>query len=281
MAGLVWFGTRSRMQWVPAPAVDVPSGKVGYEAGANFLNGGAYVRRSKASAKKFSLSWNMKHRDDIRPILDYADGLYGDGYIYYANPFAMDKNMLPAYWATPFINGYDGPLLVDGARPTLSSSAYTNGYPVQSATYAVSSSGEKPSIYIPIPPGYRAHVGIHGAVVSGGARVVISELVLDSPVNTVTATLLGKSGALTNFISASGTEAITLTINASTSGSIRLDGLIVQVLPEGSVSPVGEFISGQGTSGMSFASQPAVSEYSAALDRVGVSADLIETEAWA
>ena len=56
--------------------------------------------------------------------------------------------------------------------------------------------------------------------------------------------------------------------------------MMMQVLPAGSVRPVERFISGQGTSGLSFVNQPTVSAYSAALDRIGVSAELVETEAW-
>ena len=73
---------------------------------------------------------------------------------------------------------------------------------------------------------------------------------------------------------------ITLTLRSASAGKLQLSGLMVQVLPDGAVSPVGGFISGQGTSGMSFTSQPAVTQYSAVMDRVGVSADLVETEAW-
>lgn len=283
--GKVWFGTKAFMQWVPAPAVNVRAGKAGYQSQVNFTNGGSWVRRSKTSAKTFGFSWNMKHRSEIQPILDYADGVYGNGYIYYSNPFAMDRNALPAYWATPFMNYYDGPVIVDGVRPTLmNNGSSTNGYPVESALYALTSTSNVPSVFIPIPPGYTAHVGAHGSLASGSATVrVIPELSAVASGTPVDLTLLSTSTTtLTNATFSGNTYiGITITMRSASAGSLILDGLIVQVLPDGAVPPSGAFISGQGQSGMSFISQPSVSEYNAALDRVGVSVELVETEAWA
>jgi hypothetical protein len=280
----VWFGTKSYMQWVPAPAVDVQAGKQGYQNQLTFTNGGAWVRRSKTAFKRFLFSWNMKNRDEVRPILDYADGLYGNEYVYYLNPFAADMNALPVYWAQPYMNYYDGPVLVDRVRPSIvNNGTSTNGYPVESAVYTVTSTSTVPSIFIPIPPGYTAWVGAHGQLQSGSASVrVTPELTAVASGTPVDLTLLPSSSTDRTNVSFSGNNfiGITLTMRSASSGVLVLDGLIVQVLPDGSVPLSGGFISGQGQSGMSFASQPVVSEYSAALDRVGVSAELIETEAW-
>lgn len=282
MAGTVWFGTKEHMQWVPAPAVDVAAGKVGHSSVANFLSGGAYVRRSKGAAKKYSFSWTMRRRSDVQAILDYADGLYGNGYIYYSNPFAMDRNVMPSAWATPFINCYDGPVVINNIRPALvNTGSVINGYPIESAQYTITSTDSVPSIYIPIPPGYTAHVGAHGSVISGAANVTITEHVTPAGGPTSNLTLLDKTDALTNkMTSGNSYQGITISMSSGSTGVLQLDGIIVQVLPDGSVAPTGAFVSGQGQSGMSFTSEPVTSEYSAALDRVGVSADLIETEAY-
>lgn len=279
--GQVWFGTKEYAQWIADPAVNMEAGKTGYSGVANFLNGGAWVRRSKAAARKFSFSWTTKKRDRVQAILDYADGVYGPGPFYYCNPFAMNRNMLPAYFAAPYMNGYDGPALVDGNRPTLTSTGpVTNGYPLESAIYNVNTGSSVPSVFIPIPPGHRAHVGVHGANLSGNTQVVVREHSGSSVGSNIGMTWLAKTAAPTNWISSSGRTGITVALNATTNGSMRIDGMVVQVLPEGAVSPVGGFVSGWGTSGLSFVDQPVVSEYSAALDMVGVSAEMIETEAW-
>lgn len=283
MPGVVWFGTKDYAQWVPAPSVNVTATKQGFAAQASFVSGGAWVRRSKNAAKRYEMSWGLKHRSEIQPILDYADGIYGPGYLYYSDPFAMDKNVLPAYWAAPFMNAYDGPLRINKVtRPTLNTAQIVNGYPAESAIFALTPSSAVPSIYIPIPPGYRAYVGVHGANLSGTTAVAVREHVgttVGSPINM---NWLFKNGSpTTDWISNANATGITMSLRATATGSMRIDGIVVQVLPSGSPGPVGGFISGQGTSGMEFVETPAVSQYNAVLDRVGVSAVLMETEAWA
>ena len=155
MPSQVWFGTKGLEQWVPCPSVDVPATKQGYGEAKAFLGGGAYVRRSKVSAKRYTMSWVQKSRDTLAPIQDYADGVYGNGFMYYLDPFAMDRNVLPSYIAQPAQNFYDGPFVVDGIRPTLLTDATSvNGYPVESAVYTITSTSKVPSLYVPIPPGY-------------------------------------------------------------------------------------------------------------------------------
>lgn len=284
MSGYVWFGTKAHMQWVTAPAVDITAGKVGYNASANFLNGGAWHRRSKTSAKQYALSWNMKHADEVQPILDYADGVYGNGFVYYVDPFIAERNVLPAYVANPSMNAYDGPWLAGGERPTLVTHASsTNGYPTESAQYTITSSATVPSVFIPIPEDHTVYVGAHGSVQSGNARVtvtpVISSIANGTPVDL---TLLAVTDDRTNasWSYSSGIIGVEISMASSSTGVIQLDGLIAQVAPDGAVLPSGGFISGQGSSGMSITEQPAMSQYSAALDRVGVSMSLLETEAW-
>jgi hypothetical protein len=279
----VWFGTKDHMQWIPAPAVNVSAGKQGHQSQVVFTNGGAFVRRSKTSHKRYNFAWNMKNFEEIQPVLDYADGVYGNGYIYYSNPFNIGRNALPAYWASPFMNYYDGPVIVDSVRPTLVSSGSVNGYPVESAQYSLTSSSRVPSIFIPIPPNHTAYVGAHGQLASGSATVrVIPEISATGSDTPVDLTLLTTATSDRTNATFSGNSyiGITLTMRSASTGSLILSGLMVQVLPDGAVIESGGFISGQGQSGLAFASQPVVSEYSAALDRVGVSAEMVETEAW-
>lgn len=284
MAGKVWFGTRAYMQWVPAPAINVSAGKSGWQTSTSFLSGGVNVRRSKTAAKKYSFSWNLATQSDIQPILDYAEGLYGDGYVYYSDPFAMGRNVLPAYWATPYLNYYDGPVRTGGLRPDITNlGTSTNGYPVEAAIYTVTPTTPSASCFVPIPPGYTAHVGAHGSLLSGSASVRITpELTALASGTPTDLTLLSTSTTqLTNATFSGNTyQGISVKLYSGSTGKLQLSGLIVQVLPDGAVSPVGRFISGQGTSGMDFLSEPVVTQYSAVLDRVGVNAELAETEAW-
>lgn len=278
----VWFGTRDYMQWIPAPLTDVPAGRENWSAAASFTNGGAWVRQSKAGAKKYEFSWNLLKRADIQPLVDYHDGIYGDGFLYYSNPMWWDWNLAPAYLASPFINAYDGPWIFDGVRPELiTNSEVENGYPLESAEYTVTSDSTCPEIYIPVPPGYTAHVGVHGEVTSGDASVEITKYATVAGGPTSDLTLLDKGSTRVNDSTEGNTyRGLGLKLTSASTGTIRLDGVIVLILKDGRTPQTGAFRSGQGQSGMKFSERPEVSEYNAALDFVGVSANLVETEAW-
>lgn len=285
MTGKVWFGTKGNMQWIPAPAVNMGAGKTGYAGRADFLNGGAWVRRSKAAAKSYNMSWNLQRREDIQPVLDYADGMYGNGPIYFLDPFAADRNVLPAYWAAPYINTYDGPIRTEsGARPErVDNGTSINGYPVESAKFSGGSLLGGRSVYIPIPPTSIAHVGAHGdALTSTGAgvQVVAHATISGGPVTMLPFLSRATQQRTSHQFAGSLYHGVTISIAPGTGGDFIIDGIIAQVLPAGVVPAPGGFISGQGNSGLSFVSQPSVTAYSAAMDRVGVSADLVETEAW-
>lgn len=284
MADYVWMGTKSGMQWVACPAVDVNAGKQGFHNEVGFLNGGAWGRRSKAAAKRYAMSWNMRNYADVRPILDLADGMYGDGYIYYVDPFA--DNLFPSYWASPYQNYYDGPILVDDTRPTLITNATsTNGYPVESVQYTVTSTSKVPTVFLPIPTGYTLHIGAHGAVQSGNATVtvtpVISSIATGTAVNLTLLTAASPTRTNYSVAKSTGIIGVNVSLKSTSTGVIQLDGLIAQVLPDGTAATTGGFLSGQGVSGMQFVDQPTVAQYSAAFDLVSVSANLEEREAWA
>jgi hypothetical protein len=281
MAGQIWFGTKDYMTWVPAPAINVDASKQGWSSQSNYLNGGAYVRKSTTSHKEYNFSWNMTTRERIRAVTDYADGLYGD-VIYWADPFVMDTNMLPQYCAAPMQGIDDGPIMSGSTtRPTsIATPANQNGYPTTSAVYTVAAGDTKPSLWVPIPPGYTAWVGAHGQAGTGGT-VVVTPTTGGSNLGTpVTLTLL--SVADVNRVNYSTTSA-GVQISLGGSGTITLSGIIVQVLPTGRTPALGGFISGQGHSGCTFASQPVLTQYSAVLGQdglVGATAKLVETQAW-
>lgn len=288
MVDSVWFGTKGLEQWIPCPAVDVPATKQGWGDAKAFLGGGAYVRRSKVAAKRYTMSWVQKSRDTLAPVQDYADGLYGNGFIYYLDPFAMDRNVLPSYVAQPAQNYYDGPFMVDGVRPTLlTDPSRVNGYPVESAVYTVSPGSKCPSLYVPIPPGHTLAIGAHGASLTGNAGISVTPQVSSTGVGTATTFApVGITSASPRFTHTFSASAGMVGVNISlisyvTASQLQLYGIIAQIRPDGQAFPDGGFISGGGSSGMQFMpGSPTYQQYSIALDRVGMSADLVETEAW-
>jgi hypothetical protein len=320
MAEVIWFGTKDLMQWVLAPKQNMDSSRVGHSSTSSYLNGGAHVRRSWSGHKEYTLAWNLATRDEIRPIQDYADGIFGQGSIYWLNPFTADVNILPQYWASPFQNTLDGPVFArKGKRPVATSTAQNYyRYPTTSAQYTVVDTLVQPKIWLPLPPGYTMWFGVHGSAGSGGLVTATPTLANGDDGNTYTLPFLstntsqrvstsfdssttstgGGYGELTygdagygdgpygggTFGSGGGgsttLDYIGVTLSFGGSGTMVLSGLVAQVLPTGETPATGMFMSGQGHSGCSFDTLPSLTEYSVGVDKIGLAAKLVETEAW-
>ena len=276
-----YIGNRNVMLPLRAPSVTMPSTKVGYANKLEFINGGASVRRSQASHKTYVMTWNSVGRDDIRPLLDLADGLYGTGSVYIHDPFAADRNALPQWWASPSMGLTDGlPLTGEGRGTRVGTAPNTLNFPTRSIEYTVVS-GEERQIWIPIPTGHTAHVGAYGIDGTGGEVVVTpttGPLAIATPVTLTLMDVTDDSRFNATFAASSGYTGILLSLGGS--GTIILSGLMVQVLEDGITPETGGFISGQGNSGLSFISQPQYTPYSAAIDKVGVIAEFAETGGW-
>lgn len=280
----MYFGNRNYMQWVAAPQINYEASKRGYAATATYLNGGAMVQRSATAAKGYVFTWNLKSRDEIRPINDYADNVFGPGPIYFLEPFAMDKNLLPQYWATPALAAIDAPLLVgvyDEDRPSvLPTTPNTNGYPYLTATYNLTADSVLHDVWIPIPPGYSLWVGAHGTA-TGTAGVSLTPTTGPrTAAGAVGVPLLSVSSTTRVNTQITGNSYTGAFISLNGVGTINLSGLMAQVLPNDTAPQPGGFISGQGHSGCSFIEEPTLTNYSVGIDKVGISANLIETEGW-
>jgi hypothetical protein len=276
-----YIGTRKKMFEVRAPSVNMPSSKQGFVNELQFLNGGASVRRSVASHKRYTLTWNSVDRDDARIILDLADGVYGSGPIYIHDPYVADRNVLPQWWATPSQGGYDGLPLNGGTRGTLvPTPANSLNFPTESIQYVVTDFQSR-RLWLPIPPGYTAHVGAYGQDGTGGtveARATFEDNFVDPP-QTLTLLDVTDNTRFSEFFDyASGYDGIELSLGGS--GTVILTAMMVQVLPTGTTPETGGFISGQGNSGLFFATQPTYTPYSAVFTRAGLAAEMVETAGW-
>lgn len=277
-----YIGTKRRMAEVRAPSVNMPSGKQGFGSELIFTNGGASVRRSVASHKRYTLTWNSVDRDDARVVLDIADGLYGEGDVYWHDPFVADRNVLPQWWATPSQGGYDGLPLNAGARGSLvNTPANALGFPLESIDYVVSENQSR-TVWLPVPPGYTAHVGAYGVDGTGGAVEVRPTLAGEDVATATTLTLMSvtdNSRFNATFPASNGLDGVELSLGGV--GTVTLTGLMVQVLEDGVTPEAGGFISGQGHSGLSFLTQPSYTPYSAVHTKAGLAAQFVETGGWA
>jgi hypothetical protein len=281
MANTMFMGTREVMLEVPCPNVTMPSGKNGWTAVTDFLNGGSSVRRSTAASKRYEMTWNSISRDEARTVLDLADRIYGTGEIYWLDPFTADKNVLPQHWASPMQGIYDGLPLIGLDRPEPAVGAPTYGFPVQGAQYSIDPGDAARNIWVPIPTGYSAHIGIYGYDVSGGQVLVTPTInaALDATPQAVTLMDADDTSRANMIVRASdGYNGIKLNLGGT--GSLVIFGMMVQILKDGNTPVPGGFISGQGNSGCQFAAQPEYTPYSAAFDNVGMIASFIETGSW-
>jgi len=282
MSECFYIGTKRRMTEVRAPSVNMQASKQGFANELQFTNGGASVRRSVASHKRYTLTWNFVERDDARVILDLADGLYGTGDIYWHDPFVADRNVLPQWWATPSIGGYDGLPLNAATRGDLKDTpTNTLGLPLESIEYTVVENQSR-TVWVPIPPGYTAHVGVYGEDGTGGTVEATPTLAGEDAAPTDTLTLLAASdNSRFNYTVAAsdGYDGVELRLGGA--GTVTLSGMMVQVLEDGASPEAGGFISGQGHSGVSFLSQPNYTPYSAVYTRAGLAAQFVETGGWA
>jgi hypothetical protein len=270
----MYFGTQDRMTWVKAPTIDAPIGKVGWQSESQFLNGGASVRSSATSHKVYQFTWPLASSDDTAAISDYADRLYGDGLIYFLDPFAINQNLLPQHWAVPSLGIEDAPVFNNSdTRPTgVATAANTFGYPTTSAVYTFSSVNVFRTLWIPLPAGYTFHFGAHGSS-TGTAAVTLNGAA-------VTPLMPATTSARTNT-TITGVPGVTVSFSGE--GLLTLAGMVAQIRPTGETVPLGNFISGKGNSGCRFSTSGlAIQGYSApqALDYQNVTGTLIETGDW-
>lgn len=275
-----YIGTREKMLELRAPSVNMPSSKQGYFNKVDFLNGGTSIRRSTASHKNYTMTWNSIGRDDARVILDLADGVHGTGPLYVHDPISADRNVMPQWWATPSIGGRDGLPLNDGARGELvTTPANTLNFPHDSITYTVESAQSR-RVWVPIPTGYTAHIGAFGSDGTGGT--VVATPTVDHVTNgtPVTLTLMSVTDDSRFNQTFDSTSFDGVTISLGGEGTLTLSAIMVQVLETGVTPETGGFISGQGNSGLQFVAQPTYTPYSSAIDKVGVVAELTEYYGW-
>ena len=280
MSGQMWMGTRGYERWVKAPLTgNLDFSRVGWQAQSGYLNGGASVRSSFASHKEYAMAWRGT-RHEMRLIADLATGMFGTGLIYFIDPVAADKNVLPLQWSYPALAAKDGPILAGSVRPsTVPTPSNTLLYPIDSAQYALTTTSK--TLYVPIPPGFTAWFGYAGG--TGGSGPIRLTPILSG--NTAGTVIIPTMLAVTNQTRmntqiAGGTNiGVVIDWNGTTAAPVA--GMMMQILPNGTTpANTGYFNSGQGHSGCKFASKPSETPYSVPADSVGLAARLIETGDW-
>lgn len=280
---MIWFGTKDYATWVPAPSVaNYASAATNWSSKVSFLNGGANVRRSFGSHREYAMTWNPKPQHMLSPISDFAHGLHGEDLIYWSDPFAEYTNIMPKDWATPVL-GARGSVSVFGNQPptAVPTSANTNGFPAFSAAITNVGNGNNKKTTILIPPGKDLIVRAYGSESGGLIRLIVRDRAgssLQVPWGSVndmngTSPVRVEGGTDGNWVE--------VYFNSGSPGATAIiSGVMAQIVDAGSTPLWERFISGQGNSGCRFDGTPATTPYSAALNLVGMTANLVEVGAW-
>lgn len=289
MRNQVYMGLRGSEEWIKAPAPGVASQPVGWSSKTQGRNGRATVRRSRGTHMEYELNWRIVSSETARKLSDMFYGVQATGddeLVHWLDPLV--KNALPAIWSFPGLTVTDGPIIGSLQRPVaVATAANAKKLPKVSAQFTANGV-LGPVCYIPVPPGYAAHIGIHSGN-AAAARSIVSYQTFNgsAALGAVTAlpaiaatdatrftTVVPQAGAMTG-IGLRITPSLTVGGTPLPNSGI-IAGMMVEVLPIGQ-SPAGTgFIRGGGNSGCRMPEHPTEVILSAARDQMSTSVSLVE-----
>jgi hypothetical protein len=288
MGSNVYIGVRGAERWLKCPAPRTAFQPVGWSSTLQQRNGRMSGRHSRATHMEYELSWPTVSVDEGRAIGDMYYGVGGPGLIHWLDP--MLENVAPAHWSFPALGATDGPVIYGGSRPTAAATAANvNGFPSLSAVFRAPDGGNAPYLYIPVPPGYRAHVGVHGVANATGV-LIARPFAGETPTGTVQIVPTTAVTSTTRFSTivnpGNGNSGVGIrlalgeTINATTlASSATIASIMVQVLPSGATPTGTGYTRGGGNSGCRMFEPPLEVPISAYYKRVSISAKLTEVGA--
>ena len=198
----------------------------------------------------------------------------------------MDQNVLPPHWAAPMLSEKDWSDLSAGVIvPTFTSSNVNNNYPIKYAEYITTDDFESElKLTIIIPVNYALNFGWHGPSGSStsGIRIVPylrSTGAADTALNPTRIDAGGTTRTNTKIKGDTYTH-VEIFLATTLESTVKITGMIAQVLPENSSVATGGFISGRGTTGLEYATFPQIDSYSSVINDgwIGMSVDWVEVE---
>lgn len=273
----MYMGTRAFMTDVRCPAINVIRNREKWTTSGTYLNGGGFARGSSYSHAVYTIAWNLMSPDEVRKILDFYYGNYGQGVIYFLDDFALEGNILPLHWSVPRLTVEDAPPLVKDVRVSETPLAAVNNagaYPSASATFSWSGVPNSDSVWIPVPPGQNFYFGVRGSR-TGTAAITLTP---DTGVEVDVTTMLPTSSLQRTNTVLTDPGGVTLSITGS--GSLTLNSMYGHI---GTEPPTdGVFRSGEGHTGVVFDGVPQRTGYSAVIGEglESVSSSFKEVGAW-
>jgi len=273
MPGKMYFGNKARMKWVKCPDSGMGMNGARYSTEGIFLNGGSYVRNSATGHRVYDVNWNFLRANEKDEIRSYLDGVYGPGLIYFLDPFAMPRNVLPTAWASPAVAADGGPSLVGGlaSQPTkVTVTPAVPASPVSAAVYALESATVFKEVWVPVPDGFQLHMSARYTAPGTGKVTATRD-------GGATTTVAGTGATTTLAAGPSG-----YTVRLAGTGALTLTYIMAQVLPVGQTPDFSRFYPGVGHSGVRLSGDINDVGYSSpqALDYSALSFTMRETGTW-
>jgi hypothetical protein len=260
---------------------------IGWSSESQLLNGRAFVKRSKGSHRKFDASWvgsyNSTEEQSLQHIINYADGLYGNGPYYFVDPFAANQNVMPQHWAAPMLAEFGWPGLTKQLSAVYTSATVAHDYPSKYVEFETTNNFVSTrKVTLIIPPGYKLHFGWHGpsAGATSGIRIQPykrSDGTADTAINP-TKIVAGGTVRTNTQISGTNYSRVEIFLATTSAATVQITAMIAQILPEASSVASGGFIAGKGTTGLEFTQKPTIEYMSSAINtgQIGMAATWVE-----
>lgn len=285
----MWFGTKERMRWIPAPSSGADVSPQGWSTSNVYLNGGGWARSSWGSYRQYQYAWSDASAREVAQIIhSYADGTFGRGLIYFIDPLTYNTNVLPKHLADPSLACNGEMPALQAVNPEQAPGTAVNNYPLFGASYTVTNQAEMTgySAYIPIPAGFDLYIGAKYTA-TGTASVMVTPVNTsggDLPAVALPQGTVTDASRFSNTFSGDSYGGVRVWLGKSSTAASTavLYGMNAQLVPSGTQPSAETFwIGGQGHSGVRFAGKPTYIEYnSVGGGQVGYAATFIETGAW-
>lgn len=287
MASLVYFGTADKQSWIKAPLSGMKASKSGWSTENTLLNGRAFINNSYGSSRRYDASWNGSYNStdeaSLQHIINYADGLYGQGPYYFVDPFAANQNVMPPHWAAPMLAETDWPPLDYNLVPSFNKATVANNYPMKYVAYVTEDDFEsEEKLTLIIPTGYKLAFGWHGPAggATTGVRIVPYKRTDGTAATAINPTMIVAGGTTRTNTNISGTtySRVEIFLATTEASELSITAMIAQIIPDSASVPSGGFIAGKGTTGLQFAQKPQIEYYSSVLNQgqIGMSTTWVE-----
>ena len=254
----LWFGTEEYREWVTCPDQGLQMNSVGWSVNGTYVNGGAWADGSAAKHREYSATFSGDN-EDVQRVLDFTEGMFGDGPFYMVDPFSQFTNSLAKWVAAPRLMHLGAPSFTY-TLPTLAITTTTGlRLPTRSAVFTLPDSVNVRTFRFPIPDGFTANLKWWGSATGSAALHANGSAVAAN-------TAVTRTGAW-------------LDLTLAGSGTITIAGIMCQLRPTGDAPDFSVFQSGRGTTAVAVRSTQ-LTGYSAIRGRVSATMDLLEVGGW-